>query len=47
MYHTNVVVINNLEDVLLLMMKLISFCQEPASMIEMLLTKRATDKNYE
>ena len=39
MYHTNVVVINNLEDVLLLMMKLISSCQEPAPMIEILLPK--------
>ena len=46
-YPTNVIVINNLEDVLLLLIELISFGQEPASLIDILLTKKATDKNYE
>ena len=38
-YPTNVIVINNLEDVLLLLIELISFGQEPASLIDILLTK--------
>ena len=38
-YPTNIIVINNLEDVLLLLIELISFGQEPASLIDILLTK--------